>query len=378
MTWQLKQSHYQLNCGQHHESGMHTNLELQTHYRLGRLNSCSCLAGKKLKKSSISDDSMISSVAICNIICRLQLERNRDSTRKNYHAIWKLFSKFYFKLDIKPDNWEDRILLFVGYLIENNRQPSTIKSYISALKSVLKDDKIDICEDRFLLNSFIKACKYRNKNVRIRKSIQKHLLKSILCQVDKKFLNDEQPYLATLYVTIISSAYYGLLRVGEVAQGAHPILARDMQLASNKQKALFILRSSKTHCESDMPQSVKITSSFQKCFSNESGKVKVNSVNIHCPYSLLRKYIQIRPKYLWDSEPFFVYRDRSPVRTITISKVLRFALNGCRMNACQYSFHSLRSGWAVDLLKHGVSVETIKKIGCWKSNAVFSYLNNFN
>ena len=39
-----------------------------------------------------------------------------------------------------------------------------------------------------------------------------------------------------------------------------------------------------------------------------------------------------------------------------------------------YSVHSVRMGRACDLLKLGLSVESIKKIGRWRSNAVFRYL----
>ena len=39
-----------------------------------------------------------------------------------------------------------------------------------------------------------------------------------------------------------------------------------------------------------------------------------------------------------------------------------------------YEIHGTRSGRASDLLKYGVSVKTIKKLGRWKSNAVFTYL----
>ena len=39
-----------------------------------------------------------------------------------------------------------------------------------------------------------------------------------------------------------------------------------------------------------------------------------------------------------------------------------------------YLFHGFQSGRASDLLKLGVSVETIKKLGRWHSNAVFRYL----
>ena len=63
------------------------------------------------------------------------MERNRDSTRRNYHTVWKIFSKFYFKLDKKPDTWEDRILLFAGFLIDNNKRASMVNSYVATLKS---------------------------------------------------------------------------------------------------------------------------------------------------------------------------------------------------------------------------------------------------
>ena len=55
---------------------------------------------------------------------------------------------------------------------------------------------------------------------------------------------------------------------------------------------------------------------------------------------------------------------------------LKFMLQKLKLNADLYNVHSLRIGHCGDLLKMGVSVETIKKIGRWKSNAVFNYLRN--
>ena len=110
---------------------------------------------------SSSGDTTISTVEIRGIMERLSYEHNRSSTRENYHRIWKIFSVFYFKLDEKPTEWEDRILLFAAYLVHNNKKPATVKSYISALKTVLREDKIKISEDRFMLNSLVRACKYQ-------------------------------------------------------------------------------------------------------------------------------------------------------------------------------------------------------------------------
>ena len=57
------------------------------------------------------------------------------------------------RLDHKPDNWGDRLILFVGHLIENKKQSSTVRSYISAIKSVLRKDDQEVIEDEYLLSA---------------------------------------------------------------------------------------------------------------------------------------------------------------------------------------------------------------------------------
>ena len=58
--------------------------------------------------------------------------------KRNYYVIWKLFNKFILKLDLRPKSWEDRIVLFVGYLISEKKQSAMMRSYISGLRTVLK------------------------------------------------------------------------------------------------------------------------------------------------------------------------------------------------------------------------------------------------
>ena len=49
----------------------------------------------------------------------------------------EILMSFFVRLDSKPECWEDRLILYIGFLIEKNRRSSTIKSYISAIKAVL-------------------------------------------------------------------------------------------------------------------------------------------------------------------------------------------------------------------------------------------------
>ena len=153
----------------------------------------------------------------------------------------------------------------------------------SAIRAVLKDDRIRLNEDLFLVSSLMRACKYTNDSIHTRLPIQKGLLSLILNQVKEHFNLTNQPYLSILYRTLFSTMYYGLLRISEVSQGGHPMLARDVHIGSNKKKMLFILRTSKTHWYGCRPQIVKISSTAStnciKCSNTDAQ---------HCPFSLLR------------------------------------------------------------------------------------------
>ena len=72
------------------------------------------------------------------------MQQHRDSTKRNYLAVWKVFNQLFVRLDYKPHSWEDRLNLFIGYLIQNNRKSTTVNSYISAVKAGLLMNNIKI------------------------------------------------------------------------------------------------------------------------------------------------------------------------------------------------------------------------------------------
>ena len=214
---------------------------------------------KKGSASSSSGASTISTTAIECIVEKLRRKRNRTSTQANYYSIWKLFNEFFIKLDRKPDTWEDRLVLFVAYLADQEKKSSTIKSYISAVKAVLRDDGVILNEDRYLLASITKGCRYVNDDVRTRLPIQKNLVKLLYNTMSTVF-DSEQPYLVLLYRTILVTAYFGLFRVGELTSGPHAVKAKDVHVGRNKNKLMFVLHTSKTHWKDADPQIIKINS----------------------------------------------------------------------------------------------------------------------
>ena len=320
-------------------------------------------------RSSTTSGSTISTDELHKIVDNLKSQRFKNSTKRNYYSVWTTFNQFFVKLDHRPDTWEERLTLFIGYLIEQNKKSQTLRSYISAIKAILSEVNFKLNEDKFLLSALTRACKYKNDRVTMRLPIRKGMLKIVMEHTYDYFA--AQLYLCSLYLALFSTAYFGLFRVGELTSGSHPVLVGNVHIARNKRKFLFILETSKTHGLESKPQSVKVTSTVLST-------VEVNPARSlqFCPYKLLREYSGIRPKYLSRTEPFFVFSDGSPVRPHQMRSVLKQMIQLAGFDPLVYNCQSLCIGRASDLLKMGVSVESIKQVECWTSNTVFTYLRN--
>ena len=140
--------------------------------------------------------------------------------------------------------------------------------------------------DNYLLKSLTRVCHLKNDTIVHRLPITKGVLKLLLDGI-REIYCARQPYLLTMYSTMFAMAYYGLFPIGEFASGPHVVLARNVHIGVNKNKMLFILNSSKTHTKGDKPQLVKITST-----PTGVGEVKKSA---YCSFSLLKKYVAIRP-----------------------------------------------------------------------------------
>ena len=106
-----------------------------------------------------SNSSKISTSTMKNILQNLQYTSTRKSTKAIYLSVWQKFNSFIIKLDNKPSSWEERITLFGAYLVDSGVQSGTLKSYYSAIKSILREDGYIVDHEKLLLVSLTKACK---------------------------------------------------------------------------------------------------------------------------------------------------------------------------------------------------------------------------
>ena len=300
---------------------------------------------------SSSSSSKISSSHMLGILENLKQQCNRRSTYQTYHRIWQSFNKFLIRLDSMPRSWEDRAMLFCAHLIDSGHQLSTVKSYVSAIKSMVSLVNCRWNDDKILLTSITRACKLRNDRVKCRFPIHISLLEQILFELER-LSNGAQPYLESLYKVIFILGYYGLLRVGELAQSKHVLKARDIHVGKNKPKILLSLHSSKTHGVSSHPQEIKITA-VHNCYRHFARHF--------CPFKLIRHFLQIRGGYTNEQEQFFIFKDKSPVKPNHIRSMLRQLLSWLNLEAHLYDCHSMHARRASDMVMLGYTVEQVKK-----------------
>ena len=115
-------------------------------------------------------------------------------------------------------------------MVDEKKKSQTIKSYISAIKAVLKDVNVDVNEDKYLIASLTRACKIRQDVFIQRLSIQKGLMGVIIKKTQEWFFAKQQHYLSVLYRALFSPSYYQLFRVGEVTSSTHPVQVRDVYI----------------------------------------------------------------------------------------------------------------------------------------------------
>ena len=298
-----------------------------------------------------------------NLVDRLKYKENRNSTANNYHTIWRCFNNFLIRLDRRPSSWEDRVTLYCAFLVQQGRKSTTIKSYISAIKWVLKMDGYELNQNSMLLQSLTKACKLKNDVVTTRLPISDKLLELILFEINRIF--STQAYLCILYQTMLALGYYGLFRIGELTKSEHSILAKNVHLGTNKEKLMIVLYSSKTHGKNCIPQKIKITANAQVQFKQK---------RYFCPFALTDKYLKIRGVYTNDNEQFFVFTDKSPVYPRHLTNVLKTAIGNLNLDKTLYSVHSLRIGNATQMHRNNYPISRIMQAGRWKSSAVYRYL----
>ena len=95
--------------------------------------------------------------------------------------------------------------------------------------------------------------------------------------------------------------------------------------------------------------------------------------SILCPVQAFREYLDVRPSASRHAQ-FFLTQSGSPLTYDTVRTNLQAQCKALGLRELKLNTHSFRIGRATDLFLAGVSIETIKVWGRWKSDAIYKYL----
>ena len=259
-----------------------------------------------------------------------------------------------------PDAWPspvEHVALFISYCFATGYSPSTIATYVSGISFYHKIHNLEDPTAVFIVKKLLEGFRRTRQRRDVRAPITVAILQKV-CSVlpDICFSTYESCLFKAAYLV----AYFGLLRVSEIVftnqiNANRPLLYSDVQVTDGSQAVLISIRVSKTK-QSGAPTILRIP---------RSGNPSL------CCVTAVQNYLHLRPCH---PQYFFSHMNGSPLTRSQFTGVLAKAIRCLGLPIQVYTSHSFRIGRASDLASKGLSNETIKQLGRWKSDAVERYI----
>ncbi len=279
------------------------------------------------------------------------------STRQTYAAALRSFQQFRTERNI-PLSWPanvDTVLCYIAEMYEKSAASSTVALHLSALARHHKVNSWDDPTGHFLVRKCIQGFKRDRLSVDTRRPVTIDILRNLPRALHHVCKSD---YEKTLFTSMFTLAFFGFLRIGEIALVSKKTPDRPLKLTD-------------VDCKED---SLILRLSISK--TDQSGKgisliIPSKADYAVCPVRALRQYMSRRPA---SSNQLFIHLDGSPVSRYQFSALLQKALTFLNIPSKDYKSHSFRIGAATFAAKSGISHSTIATWGRWKSAAYISYI----
>ena len=280
------------------------------------------------------------------------------STKVMYDKVWAMFHSFVgeqtgSELRLPVDR--SLIVRFIAWLYSRGYSYSTIATYISAVSFLHKMHGFPDFSKDFVIQKVLIGSKKAGNQVDNRLPLTKELV-DLLCHSVPKLTGDD--YLQALIRAMFLTAFYGFLRVGEIAvsqdRGA-VIQRRDIELVRGQQDMLRLTIRSYKHDQGKGPHTLFIAPLRGEGF---------------CPVQAMLKFIKVRGD---QQGPLFGWVTRG-VQQSTFRSWLKTCVCLCGLDPTRYKGHSFRIGAASSAAAQGCTETQIKALGRWNSDAFKRYI----
>lgn len=283
-----------------------------------------------------------------------------SNTHKTYAAGWNKFCQFFGSVYGGPVS-ADVIQRFVAWLSLHKFAPSTITTYVSAVGFYHKLQGWADPTNDFLVSKLLEGCR------RLRPLSDTRLPMSIpiLVQITQSLpAVCTSTFEACLFKTVFVCAFFGFMRVGELAADSRHrvqpsvLTAADVQFCQSGERGQSFLFSFK-HAKNNQcgpPQVIRLVQSDNAAI---------------CPVLALREFLSVRPA---TAGPLFCHFDCSPLTRFQFNSVLKKSLKFVGLSGEHIRAHSFRIGAASSAVSSGVPIDQVRSMGRWRSNAVATYI----
>ena len=288
----------------------------------------------------------------------------KSNTKRTYSSAQKRFIDFcvQFKLVQMPVT-EDTLLLYVSFLFEQGLSGSTIRVYLSAVRSlhVLAGSPYprELLRVKLAMKGAVRETPLPVRKMPITITILQAMLTQVYNRFDKKLIS-----------AVITLAFFGCFRMGElcVSDGApfnssSHLCVGDVTIDTATKTLTIFLKRSKTDTN-NAGVSVYVGCSGDKhC----------------CAYCAMIDYMHFRLSLKMSNEknsPLFVVPGGKPLTKSYIVSVTRLILSLSGYNPALYSGHSFRAGAATTAGDKHFKEWELKMLGRWSSTAYSLYLRN--
>ena len=274
-----------------------------------------------------------------------------DNTKKVYSQALDAFRLFLIEHSL-PVCWPPTLLLLVQFIAHLSKFKkcsfSTIQSYLSGISFFLKLNNLPDLTHAFVIQKMVCGLRRTRPVKDTRMPVTLDLLKTIIRALP--FVASSK-YESALYNAAYNVAFFGFLRVGEIAidgkSGIRYKVAQFSDLTLMEDKCTLTIRYSKT----DQNGSA-VTLSFPRS----------SDINI-CPVQAVNNFLKQRPNV---EGPLFCHLSSEPMTKYQFRAMLRKCLHFVGIKA-NIKSHSFRIGATTLASSLNVAEGEIKQMGRWSS-----------
>ena len=272
------------------------------------------------------------------------------ATTKSYNNTIQEYSKFISSMapssTIFPAT-PGHIVFYISHLFQKGLVASTITSKLSPIAYYHKINSYPDPTSSFIVQKALLGAKKLAPSGDSRLPISIPMLEKLMHQVQ---FTSMSPYSATMIRSMMSLAFYGLLRPGEITDSANNLLIHQVQLHSDYIDIMFTR------------------------FKHHVGPPVHIQVSAHpgssCPVSALRQYLSVRGL---GPGPLYCTFTGKPITYHTLSTWFKSLLIRCDFPP-HINLHSFRIGAATQASINLIPNAQIQMMGRWHSSAFQKYI----